>query len=110
MLPDKYFKYYQIKAVTLDGQEVRFINCAFRLFHGEQPLLESIGRNHRSGKNVNSILSGLLRHANKNQVHFRELRLYQIDYDWEKHRNAVLNDLPPPEEAKKFSLIGQANE
>lgn len=110
MLPDKSFKYYQIKAVALDGQEVPFINRAFGLFHSEQPLLESIGRNRRSGKNINKILSEILRFTNKDQVHFKELRLYQIDYDWEKQRNAVLKNMPPPEESKKFRLIGQSNE
>lgn len=110
MLPDKTYKYYQIIAVTPEGQEAPFVNQAFGFFHSEQPLLESIGRNRRAGKNVNEILGGILRHANKNKLHFKELKLYQIDYDWNQYRSAVLNDLPPPEEAKSYKLIGQANE
>lgn len=110
MLPDKTFKYFQIKAVTVEGQEVPFINQAFGLFHSEQPLLESIGRNRRDGKNVNDMLGGILRHANKHRQNFKELRLYQIDFDWTQHKQAVLNDLPSPDEAKSYKLIGQANE
>lgn len=110
MLPDQNFKYHQLKAVTLDDQEVPLINRSFGLFHSEQPLIESIGRNRLSGKNVNEILRGILSHVNRDQVRFKEMRLYQVNYDWEKHKSTVLNGLPPPENAKSYKLIGQALE
>lgn len=99
--PNQY-AYYQLKGINKNNAEERIINKSYGLFHGEQPLMESIHNNLQSGKNLNLILKSIyyFRGINKD---FVQIRLYKVIYDFKKFKS----HLSQSESIASLELIGQ---
>lgn len=80
MADSENYAYYQLRGVLSNSVEERIINRNFNLFHGEQPLMESIHKNHLSGKDLQSLLKGLYFHPYINQK-YSKIRLYKVFYN-----------------------------
>ena len=110
-LPTKTYTYLQLRVVNLEGVEQEFINRRYGLFHGEQPLLESVRRNRRIKSNTKHILAGILNRINRPTKKFSEIRLYEVNYDWAAYKNAVLNnEFSGSANFKNWVLLERMNE
>lgn len=106
--PNSEYKYNEITIVK-NGNEEKFVNRKYGLFHGEQPLVEAYRRNYvRKGKNYSEeFLKDLFSYKNISSS-AEAIRINVVSFDWQNYKNSVLqNEKADPNQFIKKTIAAE---
>ena len=106
--PTAEYKYNEI-TILKNGNEEKFVNRKYGLFHGEQPLIESYRRNYiAKGKNyADEFLEDIFSYKNISSS-AEAIRMNVVSFDWQKYKSSVLqNEKIDPDQFIKKTIAAE---
>lgn len=83
------FNFYKVTAVTYGDSEVIFQPGRNGLFYSQVPFFQSIDNNYKKTKDYKIIVDDIYSYSDAKKK-FKQLRLYNISFDWENYKKLVL--------------------
>jgi hypothetical protein len=108
--PVKEFTYLKFRVLRKSGQEIDFINSKYRIFPFEQPFIESVESNLKAGRPAKRILKSIFTRVQALDSKVNELRLYRVEYDWDKYKDFRLLRSKDSSWSPKFVMMDYVND
>ena len=91
-IPTSEYRYNEI-SILKSGNEEKFVNRKYGLFHGEQPLIEAYRRNYvAKGKNFpDEFLKDIFLYKNIS-TSAEAIRINVVSFDWKNYKNSILQN------------------